>query len=63
MRLNKGQGLVEYALILLMCAVVVIVIFALFVGIAQQTSCTKSDPNAGDIVSCIATRTAEARHK
>lgn len=63
MKRNKGQGLVEYALVLVLCAVVVVVIVALFSGALNSPPCDKVDPTAGDVVSCIATRTAEARNK
>lgn len=61
--MNKGQGLIEYAVILVLAAVVVIVIMALFASAINKLPCDKSEPTAGDVVSCIATRTAEAKQR
>lgn len=65
MKHNKGQGLIEYMLVLLMCAVVVIVIIGLFIGASNIPPCNRAGDaqTAGAVVDCIGTRTAEARHK
>lgn len=60
---SKGQGLVEYALILLLTAVVVIVLMAIATGILNTPPCNRAGGTAGDVVDCIATRTAEARNR
>lgn len=62
MNKQHGQGLIEYALILVAAVVVVVVIMSLLFS-AQKPPCDKVQPTAGDVVSCIATRTAEARNK
>lgn len=61
--MNKGQGLVEYALILFMVAIVVICIMALVVSAFNQSPCDSTSATAGNMVDCIATRTAEAKHR
>lgn len=58
---NKGQGLIEYALILVLIAVVVVVIMGLISY--NPTPCNRERPNAGQVVDCIGTRTAEAHNK
>lgn len=60
--MNKGQGLVEYALIALMILIVIVIIIWAVISPEPQV-CDHSEPTAGDIVACIATRTAEARNK
>lgn len=46
----KGQGLIEWVLILVLVAVVVICILTLVFDAFNRPSCSKSDPTAGDIV-------------
>lgn len=55
----KGNRIEVLVLMLLVAAVVLILIVAL----TPMTSCNKNQPTAGDVVSCIATRTAETRNK
>lgn len=60
--MNKGQGLVEYAFILVIVLIIAVVILAVIYA-PQPTACNRQHPLASDIVDCIATRTAEARNK
>jgi len=61
-KMNKGQGLIEYVLILVLVVTVIIVLAALLFPISKPP-CDDPYPTAGKIVSCIATRTAEAHNK
>lgn len=63
MKRRTGQGLIEYMLIFTLIVLCVIVIVLLFVSVSSPLPCEKPRPTAGDIVSCIATRTAEARYR
>ena len=64
-KLQRGQGLFEYVVLLLIVALVILMIALLFwtLTAAPPAVCDRSRPTAGDIVSCIATRTAEARNR
>lgn len=56
---------VDYVLggvVLLIIALVLILLVAVILQPAK-VGCDSTDPTAGQIVDCIATRTAEARHK
>lgn len=60
--MNKGQSLVEYALICVLVIIVVLAIVTMIAGaVDPKTPCEKSSPTAGDIIYCVATRTAEAK--
>lgn len=58
----KGQGMVEYVLMLVLIMIVIVVLLALLFA-APPSACNKSKPTAGDVVDCIATRTAEAHNR
>lgn len=60
--MNKGQGLIEYLLITILAVVVVLVLLQLLTPMPSG-ACDKSKPTAGDVVNCIATRTAEAKNR
>lgn len=60
--MNKGQGLIEYALATVLVLVIIIVIMALVFPIPKPP-CDDPYLTAGKVVSCIATRTAEARNR
>jgi len=63
MKLNKGQELIEYALILILFIIVIVVILEILWSSSPKPPCDDPYPTAGKVVACIATRTAEARNR
>lgn len=57
--MSKGRTYLVIGITIL----VIVIIICLVHGLFSTAPCSKSRPNAGDIVDCIATRTAEAKNK
>lgn len=58
---QQGQGLIGYVLMFVLIVVVIILLIYVFSRGVTISVCDYARPTAGNVVDCIATRTAEAK--